>query len=227
MNKYIDIAVIVEPRCHKHLIPIIKTVYEKCKVPIFIFHGNQNEKFIIDNLKNVNFNINITLHNMGIDNLTVRQYSDLLLTTKFWDTIPGENILIFQTDSCVSNYDEELLKECSKYGYVGAPTRRIRPIPWQNGGFSYRKKSLMKKAIDTIKPIRKGNKLPFPEDRFFSQTCAKICNPAPWELANRFSVEIHYNEKPFGFHKCWEYQSKENMEKLKVSCPELVNIFNL
>lgn len=220
MNKYIDIAVIVEPRCHEHLIPIVKTVYEKCKVPIFIFHGNKNEKFIIDNLKNVDF----TLHNMGIDNLTVREYSNLLLTTKFWETFVGERVLIFQTDSCVSNYNEELLKECSKYGYVGAPTRRIRSIPWQNGGFSLRKKSLMIKAINTIK---KGVKIPFPEDRFFSQDCAKICNPAPWELANKFSVEIHYNEKPFGFHKCWLYQSKENMEKLKVSCPELKSIFNL
>ena len=32
-----------------------------------------------------------------IVNLTVREYSNMLVTTKFWDQISGENILIFQT----------------------------------------------------------------------------------------------------------------------------------
>jgi hypothetical protein len=219
MNKYIDIAVIVEPRCHKYLIPIIKTVYKKCNVPILIFHGNNNRNFIINNLKEVEYN----LINLNKDDLTIREYSDLLLTNKFWENINGENILIFQTDSCVSNYNEELLKECSQYGFIGAPTRKIKPIPWQNGGLSLRKKSLMIKAIKTIP----HNKKIFPEDRFFSQDCAKICNPAPWNIANKFSVEIHYYDKPFGFHKCWNYQNKENIEKLKITCPELHTIFNL
>lgn len=89
------------------------------------------------------------------DNLTVREYSDMLLTENFYKQINGERILLFQTDSCICNYNDEILEECQKYGYVGAPTRVKKNIPWQNGGFSFRKKSLMIKAVNKIKKVKK------------------------------------------------------------------------
>lgn len=228
MSKYIDIAVIVEPREHKLLIPILLNIFNKIKnIKILVFHGTNNKDFIINNLPKEYFDRlilkQIIFNGIKKDNLTVREYSDLLLTRKFWEDIDGERILIFQTDSCICNYNEDILELCKDYGFVGAPTRIIKPIPWQNGGFSLRKKSLMIKAVDTIK---KGEKI-FPEDRFFSKDKANICNPAPWDIANKFSVEIHYYDKPFGIHKCWRYQSKENMEKLVKDNKEIKEIFNL
>ena len=73
-------------------------------------------------------------------------------------------------------------------------------------------KSLMIKAVNTIK---KGTKI-FPEDRFFSKDKQNITNPAPFEIANRFSVENYYNENPFGQHKCWNYQNESNLKKLNI-----------
>jgi hypothetical protein len=219
--KYIDTGVIVEPRCHELLLPIVKNIMDNVpEINIIIFYGNNNYNFIIDNLNNYFKNDEISkikLINLNVNNLTVREYSDMLLTENFWNMIDGERILIFQTDSCILNYNEELLKECNKYGYVGAPTKKIREIPWQNGGFSLRKKSLMIKAV---KKLKKNEKY-FPEDRFFSERFRNIVNPAPWNISNKFSVEIHYNDKPFGIHKCWKYQNKENMKLLLENNPNI------
>ena len=76
--------------------------------------------------------------------------------------------------------------------------------------FHFRKKSLMIKAVNTLK---KGQKI-FPEDRFFSVEKQKITKAAKFDLANRFSVETYYNENPFGQHKCWNYQNDSNLKKL-------------
>lgn len=209
-SKYIDIAVIVEPRKHKNLKSVVKNIIENLKdVKVQIFHGNLNKDFILSELKE--YINNIILINIKKDNLTIREYSNMLLTKNFYEMIKGERILIFQTDSCICNYNEEILEECQKYGYVGAPTKRYRDIPWQNGGFSFRKKSLMIKAVETIK---KGEII-FPEDRFFSLDKKNITNPANFQVANRFSVESYFNENPFGQHKCWNYQNEINLKKLK------------
>jgi hypothetical protein len=219
-SKYIDIAVIVEPRKHKNLKIVVKNVIENLKdVKIQIFHGNLNKDFILNELKEyIDF---IILDNINEDNLTVREYSDMLLTKNFYNKIKGERILLFQTDSCICNYNEDILKECQKYGFVGAPTKKKISIPWQNGGFSFRKKSLMIMAVNTIK---EGTKI-FPEDRFFSREKQNITNPAPFEIANRFSVENYYNENPFGQHKCWNYQNESNLKNLIIKFPIIKKLY--
>lgn len=218
-SKYIDIAIIVEPRKHSKLKLVVENIISNLKdVKVQIFHGNLNKEFILSELKD--YTDYIILTNLKKDNLTVREYSNMLLTKDFYNNIKGERILLFQTDSCICNYNEDILKECQKYGYVGAPTRRKRDIPWQNGGFSFRKKSLMIKAVNTIKP---GTKI-FPEDRFFSQDKMNITIPAIFEIANRFSVENYYNENPFGQHKCWNYQNNLNLGKLIDNYPIINNL---
>ena len=115
---------------------MLKNILTNLKdVKIQIFHGNLNKDFILSELsEDMN---KIILTNLNIDNLTIIEYSDMLITKKFYDLIEGERILLFQTDSCICNYNEKILEECQKYGYVGAPTKRYREIPWQNGGFSF------------------------------------------------------------------------------------------
>lgn len=220
-SKYIDIAVIVEPRKHDKLRIVVQNILNNLSgIKVQIFHGNLNKDYIYDELMEDMDNIILTP--LKKDNLTIREYSDMLLTEDFYSKIQGERILLFQTDSCICNYNEDILKECQKYGYVGAPTRVYREIPWQNGGFSFRKKSLMIKAVRTIK---KGEKI-FPEDRFFSQDRKLITNPARFEVANRFSVENYYNENPFGQHKCWKYQSSDNLNKLLKKFPIISDLYD-
>jgi hypothetical protein len=213
----IDCAVIVEPRRHPSLIPVINNILTNLSTPIHIFHGKLNQE-LLKVFKSEIDSKRIILTNLNIVNLTVREYSDMLVTTKFWDQISGENILIFQTDSCVCNPID--LSEYSQYGYVGAPSK-LYPSTWQNGGFSLRKRSLMILACQDKKP--RDNI--FPEDKYFSVIKKHITNPAPYDLALKFSVEQYYYHKPFGLHKAWLYLSKDKWEQLKNDCPEINLVF--
>ena len=65
----------------------------------------------------------------------------------------------------------------------------------------------------------------FPEDKYFSVIKKHITNPAPYDLALKFSVEQYYYAKPFGLHKAWLYLSKEKWAQLKKDCPEINLVF--
>ena len=205
----IDNCIIIEPRILENLVVVIKNIFEKIpNTKITIFHGNKNKQFIIDNF---NFQINkiLFLEDLQVDNLSVYEYNNYLTSIDFWNKIQGENILIFQVDSLVCNYDKSFINNCNYYGFVGAPVK-MWDIPWQNGGLSLRKKSLMIKAIED----KKENESFWPEDRYFTILKKEIVNPAPFFIANQFSVEKFYHNKPFGIHKCWKYLSKDEMNML-------------
>ena len=105
--------------------------------------------------------------------------------------------------------NESFINNCNFYGFVGAPIK-MWYIPWQNGGLSLRKKSLMIKAIKD----KKENESFWPEDRYFTVVKKEIVNPAPFFVANKFSVEKFYYNKPFGIHKCWEYLKEDEFKSL-------------
>ena len=65
----------------------------------------------------------------------------------------------------------------------------------------------------------------FPEDKYFSVIKQHITNPAPYDLALKFSVEQYYYDKPFGLHKAWLYLTKEKWAQLKKDCPEINLVF--
>jgi hypothetical protein len=67
-----------------------------------IFHGNKNIDYILNILKSplLSKNINrIKLINLNVDNLTIRDYNNLLVSKDFYNKIPTEVFLIFQTVS--------------------------------------------------------------------------------------------------------------------------------
>jgi hypothetical protein len=229
VTKTLDAAVIVEPRNDPLLIPIVKDTISKLPeyTKFYIFHGTNNLEMLNKELFDYIQSGKVILINLNKENITVPMYSDMLTTSDFWNQIDGENILIFQTDSCICQYKNNdilyFLKD--NYGYIGAPIHdsiNQGNKSAQNGGFSLRKKSLMLKAVQT----KKENENTFPEDIWFSVTKKDITNPAPFDIANNFSVETIFNEKPFGFHKPWNYLSGKNYTILKNNCPELKKIFN-
>jgi hypothetical protein len=217
-----EIAVMVEPRLHKYLKPVIDNMLRNINddIPIQIFHSKVNEQFLRNNYgKLINNNKIILTLLENVINLTIREYNLLLTSNEFWNKINKEIILIFQTDSCVVRHMNTF--DFTPYldnGFIGAPCRLP---PWQNGGFSIRKKSLMLKAIELSKI-----KITYNEDRFFSYDNKIICKPSSYELGNAFSVEQYYNENPFGLHKAWKYLSKENWQALKNKFPEIKLTFN-
>jgi len=217
----IDTAVIVEPRLHKYLQNVIDNAIRNLspETTIHIFHGIEN-KLYLEQLYNENINSGkIQLTNMNVVNLTRRQYSDMLTTVKFWNMINGENILIFQTDSCICcNVNDYDLSVYSNYGFVGAPIHQSS----FNGGFSLRKKSLMIAAIMD----NRSKKSTWPEDHFYCVTKKHITKPCSYEDGLKFSVEGIYYDKPFGIHNPIRYLNANDWKKLKLSRPEISLVFD-
>jgi hypothetical protein len=229
----INTAVIVEPRLHKYLKPVIDNVIRNINIdtPIQIFHSKINEKFIKDNYKNEIDNnkiilTKIILNKREMDNLTIQEYNLLLTSLDFWNKINGEYILIFQTDSCFCNHINtfdftEFIK--NGYGFIGAPNLKQYPVPRQNGGFSIRRKSLMIKAINANKEkcLISRN-----EDIYYTKHQKHIVNPAPYDLAEKFSVEKFYYNNPLALHKTWIYIKENEWNELKIKFPEISLTFD-
>ena len=157
-------AIIVEPREHKALYFVLENVLTNLDEnwSIVILHGNKI-KIILENLcKNElkAYNSRIQMHNLNVDNLSLEDYNKLLTSKHFYDYIPSEHFLIFQTDSIICKSFNKYIYNFLQFDYVGAPHKN-----WVgNGGLSLRKKSKMLEVLD--KDSRKENEN---EDRVFLQ----------------------------------------------------------
>jgi len=188
-------AVIVEPRIDENIETIIKTVMyhledSSKKWGLQIFHGTKNIEQITNITKNWN---NVSLVNLGTDNLTKREYNDMMMTTNFWNKVKGKKILSFQNDSILlkGGIDQFL-----KYDYIGAPW--IKPKEGYfvgNGGLSLRNKD---KMIEIC--IKNNNKSDIEmEDIFFIKNL-KGEGVADIETAYKFSMEDIFSEHAMGLH---------------------------
>jgi hypothetical protein len=189
-------AVIIEPRNHKDLEVICKNVMyylnesnSDVNWGLKIYHGNKNKEFV----KNFTKDWNIQLENLEVDDLSGILYNNMLKTTKFWNTIPTENVLIFQTDTILRRFG---IDEFISYNYVGAPWIRHREGKnVGNGGLSFRKKSRM---LDITKEFQ-DDEITM-EDIYFCKYL-KDEDIAPYNVAKKFSVEDVYYENPLGLHQ--------------------------
>ena len=151
-----------------------------------IYYGNKNKKFV----KNFTKEWDVQLENLEVDDLSGILYNNMLKTTKFWNTIPTENVLIFQTDTILRRFG---IDEFISYNYVGAPWIRYREGKnVGNGGLSFRKKSRM---LDITKEFQ-DDEITM-EDIYFCKYL-KDEDIAPYDIAKKFSVEDVYYENPLG-----------------------------
>ena len=188
-------AVIVEPRIGENIETIIKTVMyyledSHKKWGLQIFHGTKNVEQILSITKNWD---NVSLVNLGKDNLTKREYNDMMMTTDFWNKVKGKKILSFQNDSILlkGGIDQFL-----KYDYIGAPW--IKPKEGYfvgNGGLSLRNKD---KMIEICKLNDDKSNIPL-EDIFFVKNL-KGEGVADIEIAYNFSMEDIFSEHAMGLH---------------------------
>ena len=99
-------AIIVEPRQHKALPFVLENFLKNLSQDwsIIICHGTTNLEFI-NNIINEKLSIHkhrITLINLNVDNLTCDDYNNLLKYNKdFYNYIPTETFLVFQTDAVI------------------------------------------------------------------------------------------------------------------------------
>ena len=73
---------------------------------------------------------------MNVDNLTIRDYNRLFTNKSFYDYIPTETFLIFQTDTMIFKEHKNLINNFLEYDYVGAPWLACKQVG--NGGLSLR-----------------------------------------------------------------------------------------
>jgi hypothetical protein len=146
-------AVIVETRNHILLEHIIYNIMFNLgnSWNLHIFCGLDNHNYI--NSLFPDNNIKITI--LPFYNLSVDLYDFIFLNKFFWEDIDTEDILIFQTDTYLVNNPTNLFE--NNYGYFGAAHRSMHfgcyltPNGFGlNGGFSFRKKSIMISCINNI-----------------------------------------------------------------------------
>lgn len=190
-------AVIVETRNHKHLEVVIKnTMYflnestSDIKWGLKIYHSFENSEFVKSITNNWN---NVITFELKKNIISIDDYNELFKSTDFWQNLPSNNILIFQTDSILLKFG---IDDFINYGYVGAPWHREREGTFiGNGGLSFRNKNMM---IDVIKKYDINSIKQ--EDIYFSKYLNKEYI-APLKIAKRFSVEDVPYDNPLGLHQ--------------------------
>ena len=226
-GKYKYTAIIVEPREHKALSFVLNNYLENLSDEwgVVICHGTKNIEYInniiLDDLSK--YRDRIRLVNLQVDNLNTDQLNKLLTSEKFYDYIPTEIFLFFQTDSMICPQFKDLLSDFLQYDYVGAPWKNnIVKGNVGNGGISIRRKS---KMIEIIKNCEYNGEN---EDVFFSRSCDQVSiNKPDAAKAGKFSNEITYNEESFGIHKFWNYHSIEKINNKEKTCTGLKTLQSL
>jgi hypothetical protein len=153
-----------------------------------------------------------------VDNLTIKDYNNLLVSNDFYNFIPTEVFLIFQTDTIICKENKNIINDFIKYDYVGAPLK-ARLVG--NGGLSLRRKS---KMLNIINNCKYNNE---PEDVYFSVACNLPLNKPSFEEAKNFSVEGVYNDNSFGIHKIWRFFNKNIIKNKNNYCSGLNKLIEL
>jgi hypothetical protein len=210
-------AIIVEPREHESLELVLSNFMENLDYQwnFIIFHGNKNIDYInnIIETKLADHKNRITLVNLNVDNMTVEDYNGLFFKKEFYDYIPTEVFLVFQTDTIICEIHKDKINDFIKYDYVGAPWGSSWPTLENkvgNGGLSLRRKSKMLEILNTCNPDPRIH-----EDVVFSNndpscTIENINKPSAEESKN-FSTETVYSDHAFGLHKSWVYNPDNNL----------------
>jgi len=183
-DKNDKVAVIIEPRNHKLLEPVVRNVMHHLGKEWNLHIFGHDLAYIRSSFPKSN----ITFTGLTSNNLTPEEHNKLLRNLDFWNAIKQEHILIFQTDSFIMNKIPDLDKYL-EYPFIGGVYKsyifenkqvngwdergaiQLTDTPKQdfsiNGNFSLRKKSAMVDCLhkineDLIKSYKKNNSK-FPE----------------------------------------------------------------
>ena len=220
-NKY---CVIVEPRKHELLIPVIKNfmfILQNKGWGLIVCHGTDNEEFIKSGLDGWN---NVKFINLNISNFTLKEYNIFMTSPVLWNILKHngcEYALMFQPDVLLfkDNIDDYI-----NYDYIGAPLTifsNIIPLAF-NGGFSLRNINTM--IFITNRFIYNQN---VNEDIHFSYLINHVnkFNIPTVDIAKTFSVETIFYNDPVGLHKPHDiFPDKSDLLKLlskKFTIPSL------
>jgi hypothetical protein len=240
-------ALIVEPREHKALEFVLTNFMQNLNEDwgFIIFHSITNKKFVENIMNNslAKYKNKTKLINLNVDNdnFTMKHYSTMFYHKNFYEYIPTETFLVFQTDSMILSENKDKIYNFLKYDYVGAPWKETDGLLIDkstyvgNGGLSLRKKSKMLKMLKYKKMAIEKKKNYYgkyiAEDRFFNgynDNIRKIINfkLPTLEEALFFSMEGIYSSSPFGIHKCWNHLDVRDTNNLLKKYPYIQNLID-
>lgn len=231
------IAVLVEPRVHAKLIPIVDNFVTHlplhwrlqlflCADGIALVKSVESLSYWIESGRLLVFPAAMNASSKGA-------YSALLQSEQFWLSIQGDPVLIFQTDSVLCRNSSRPIADFLQYDYVGAPWPKSYFAATKfnglcgNGGLSLRSKTMTLKAIRTF-PINhfKGYHSEH-EDMWFCAAFQSLgAKFAPRDIAHDFAVEAVFNARPLGVHQLpypWDKMeggSQQNKSLFYSNCPE-------
>lgn len=221
-DQYKYTAIIIEPRKHPALEYVLKNFNDNLsnEWQFVIFHGNENEEYT-KNASKIIENRKVKFVNLGINNLSISDYSGLFYKPIIYDNIPTDIFLIFQTDTVICSKHKDIIDDFLKYDYVGAPWVNQEV---GNGGLSLRRKSKMLEIVEKCKNNKDGDNY-INEDVIFSKGCDLVELYKPdFNKAKEFSIETVDNDKSFGIHKAYSYL---DVNKIGEWCPEIIELKNL
>jgi len=216
-----NIAVIVDFRTVDHIVAIIHNVNDHIPStwPIQIFHGKDNQDFIKNSTLAPLISSGKIFLSLMEEVYGKSRANELLTSSKFWQRVRGEKILLFQIDSAMCSNSRHKVTDFLQYDYVGAPwdlsffsfDRRYRV---GNGGFSLRTRS---KLLALLALVPYDSRMP--EDVWYAQNLHRVNGSIPSiEIAQTFSVESMYYERPVGVHRFpWKCKFRADLAK---TCPE-------
>lgn len=232
-------AIIIEPRKHNALEFVLKNFTENLSDDwnFIIYYGNKNKEFINAIIKKFPLSVQkrITLIQLNIDNLSIAEYSTLFYCPTFYNNIPTNTFLIFQTDSLILKENKDKIYDFIDYDYVGAPWSskigHLSRMGVGNGGLSLRKKKKMQELLIYKENVIQNDKYGkyIAEDQFFNgyyTPQVQVWKPSVPQAMN-FSVETMFNEKPFGLHKCWNWLNEDELNYMIKKYPDIKTLVSL
>jgi len=222
-------ALIVEPR-FLEIIPYV--INEYCKILgdnwIIVFYCGKGLKQLWENKLDLLKN-NVEIRELEVNNLNALEYSYLFKQRQLWESLYGEFVLTFQTDSIIKNIEPYTIDNYMKLNktYIGGNMcyewrellREKIHVKYKNfnGGLSLRKRVDMIKIINTfgVDFTEKNSKniKTDPEDVYFTLGCYKLNLPVGDDkFCSHFAVHSIYYENFFGLHNS-SYLSKTQLLK--------------
>lgn len=202
------VAVLVETRMTNLFVPVVNAFLINLSPSwrIQIFHTQaMRDEILSSHLASFISSGKIVLTLLTASPTSKNAFSAMITSTRFWDQVIGEKVLIFQLDSILCSRSRWKVDDFLEWDYIGAPWGHYHttgpgflPPKGGNGGLSLRSKSWCVKTIQ----LHPWDGLP--EDVYFSRYIDKLGGRvADRSTAARFSVEGLYTIGAAGVHQPW------------------------
>lgn len=203
------VAVIVEPRRHGMLEPVVRNV---------MYHlGPGWNLEIVTSTKNVDYiernfpGCTLRVATLPYENMNQVLYNHLLMDPWFWWHLSEEHVMVFQTDCILF---QKGIQPWLEWDFVGAnyyhPEHMAPLIGGVQGGLSLRRRSVMLECLDKVSwqsiqyhrtHHRKDPLTCFHEDVFFTHACEILQKQVPpMEKRREFSIEAEFWPRSMGHH---------------------------